>query len=42
MKTKLLEEYLAPDVEVIRVAAEQGFSGSNMEQIGNEKDEQEW
>ncbi len=34
--------YLAPEIEVNETCVEQGFIGSNMEQIGEEKPEQVW
>ena len=34
--------YLAPEIEVNFVVVEQGIAASNMEQIGNIYDEQEW
>ena len=34
--------YLAPEIEVNFVVVEQGIAASNMEQIGNVYDEQEW
>ena len=36
------EGYLTPEVEVLEVAVEQGFSASNMESIGQEKDPIGW
>lgn len=42
MKTNQLWGYLAPEVEVLQIEVEQGFEGSNMESIGDEKPEQEW
>lgn len=34
--------YLAPEIEVNYVEVEQGIAASNMEQIGDVYDEQEW
>ena len=34
--------YLAPEIEVNFVVVEQGIAASNMEQIGDVYDEQEW
>lgn len=34
--------YLAPEIEVNEVMVEQGIAASNMEQIGDEKEEIEW
>ena len=34
--------YLAPEIEVNYVVVEQGIAASNMEQIGDEKEEIEW
>ena len=42
MRTILFDDYLAPDVEVVDVGAEAGFSLSNLESIGGENEEQEW
>lgn len=36
------KEYRLPQIEVVEMQMEQGFSMSNMEPIGPEKDEQEW
>ena len=35
-------DYLIPTIEVQVIEVEQGFSLSNMEQIGGEKEEIEW
>lgn len=42
MQTKTTVGYLAPEIEVNYVEVEQGIAQSNMEQIGNVYDEQEW
>lgn len=42
MTTHLLENYLAPVVEVMEFNVEEGFLLSNLENIGGEKDEQDW
>lgn len=42
MKTNEESGYLAPEIEVVTIEVEQGFSLSNMEPIGPEKPEQEW
>lgn len=42
MTTHFLENYLAPVVEVIEFNVEEGFLGSNLENIGGERDEQDW
>lgn len=34
--------YLAPEIEVNYLIVEQGFSGSQVEDIGGEKEEGEW
>lgn len=34
--------YLAPELNFIEISVEQGFSLSSMEQIENEKPDQEW
>lgn len=35
-------DYLAPELEVLEAIVEQGFGGSNMENIGEEKDPVGW
>ena len=42
MKTKVKVGYLAPEIEVNYVEVEQGIAASNMEQLGDVYDEQEW
>ena len=42
MTTHFLENYLAPVVEVMEFNVEAGFLLSNLENIGDEKDEQDW
>ena len=42
MQTKIVVDYLAPEIEVNYVVVEQGIAASNMEQIGDEKEEIEW
>ena len=42
MQTKHAVGYLAPEIEVNFVVVEQGIAASNMEQIGDEKEEIEW
>lgn len=42
MKTKVKADYLVPEIEVNFVVVEQGIAASNMEQIGDVYDEQEW
>ncbi len=42
MQTKTTVGYLAPEIEVNFVVVEQGIAASNMEQIGDEKEEIEW
>ena len=42
MKTKEQVGYLAPEIEVNFVVVEQGIAISNMEQIGNVYEEQDW
>lgn len=42
MQTKTTVGYLAPEIEVNFVVVEQGIAASNMEQIGDVYDEQEW
>ena len=42
MQTKTTVGYLAPEIEVNYVEVEQGIAASNMEQIGDVYDEQEW
>lgn len=42
MQTKTVVGYLAPEIEVNFVVVEQGIAASNMEQIGDVYDEQEW
>lgn len=42
MQTKSEKGYLAPEIEVNYVVVEQGIAASNMEQIGDEKEEIEW
>ena len=42
MQTKTVVGYLAPEIEVNYVVVEQGIAASNMEQIGDEKEEIEW
>ena len=34
--------YLAPEIEMLETSVEQGFSGSNLENIGEEKDPVGW
>ena len=41
MKKELMG-YLAPEIEVNEVAVEQGIAASNMEQVGDVKDEIGW
>lgn len=42
MKQTERRGYLAPEIEVIEMNVEQGFAGSNLENIKPEKPEQEW
>ena len=42
MQTKTMVGYLAPEIEVNFVEVEQGIAQSNMEVLGQEKDEIEW
>ena len=44
MRMKTIEQrgYLAPEIEVNFVVVEQGIAASNMEQLGDVYDEQEW
>lgn len=42
MQKNYQEVYLAPEVEVLETVVEQGFSASNMESIGQEKDPIGW
>lgn len=42
MKKSEQRGYLAPEIEVLEMAVEQGFAGSNMENIGKEKDPVGW
>lgn len=42
METRATAGYLAPEIEVNYVEVEQGIAASNMEQIGDEKEEIEW
>lgn len=42
MDSKLYFTYLAPDVEVVTIAVEQGFSGSSNVEDPAIGDEQEW
>ena len=42
MQTKTTVGYLAPEIEVNFVVVEQGIAASNMEQLGEIYDEQEW
>ena len=42
METRATVGYLAPEIEVNFVIVEQGIAASNMEQISNVYDEQEW
>ena len=42
MKQTERRGYLIPEIEVLEMSVEQGFSGSNMETIKPEKPEQEW
>lgn len=42
MKKTNQEGYLTPEVEVLETVVEQGFSASNMESIGQEKDPIGW
>ena len=42
MTTHFLENYLAPVVEVMEFNVEEGFLGSNLENIGGEREEQDW
>ena len=42
MKKSEQRGYLAPEIEVNEVMAEQGFAGSNLENIETEKPEEEW
>ena len=37
MQKTFQEGYLAPELEVLEAIVEQGFGGSNMENIGEEK-----
>ena len=34
--------YLAPKIEALEISVEQGFTLSNMEQLGEEKNPVEW
>ena len=42
MQKTFQEGYLAPELEVLEAVVEQGFGGSNMENIGDEKDPVGW
>jgi len=42
MNNKFFTGYESPAVEVLEMSVEQGFAGSNMEQIGEEKAPVEW
>ena len=42
MTTHFLENYLAPVVEVMEFNVEEGFLLSNLENIGGEREEQDW
>ena len=42
MKTNQPWGYLAPEIEVVDMSVEQGFAGSNLENIQPEKPEQGW
>jgi len=42
MKKSEQRGYLAPEIEVVDMSVEQGFAGSNLENIQPEKPEQEW
>ena len=42
MQTKHAVGYLAPEIEVNFVGVEQGIAQSNMEVLGQEKEEIEW
>ena len=42
MKTFEQRVYLTPKIEVNEIEVEQGFTLSNMENVGNAKPEQSW
>lgn len=42
MKQTEQNEYLSPEIEVLEMSVEQGFSGSNLENIEEEKDPIDW
>ena len=42
MKKSEQRGYLAPEIEVVEMSVEQGFAGSNLENIQPEKPEQGW
>ena len=42
MKKSEQKGYLAPEIEVVDMSVEQGFAGSNLENIQPEKPEQGW
>ena len=42
MQTNKLKDYLSPELVIIEIAIEQGFSISNMESFEDEKPEQDW
>ena len=42
MKTFEQRVYLTPKIEVHEIKVEQGFTLSNMENVGNSKPEQSW
>lgn len=42
MKFHNLSSYLAPNIEICRVVAEQGYKNSNQEYIEDEKDPLDW
>lgn len=42
MKKSEQRGYLAPEIEVVDMSVEQGFAGSNLENIQPEKPEQGW
>lgn len=42
MNQTKLRSYAAPEIEVCDIVVEQGFAGSNLENIDSEKPEQGW
>lgn len=42
MQKSFQKDYLAPELEVLEAVVEQGFGGSNMENICEEKDPVGW